>query len=68
MDWSEIVIKGLAALAAVAGAVAAWLNWPRPRRREERSAIPSPTGNSTLNDVSIRAGGDVNISNSFNRE
>jgi hypothetical protein len=72
LDWSDIIIKGLVALAAVAGAVAAFLNWLRPRNPREEGSTSSPTNNSTRTDnstrVIINADGDVNIYKSFNRK
>jgi hypothetical protein len=68
LNWSEIIIEGLAALAAVAGAIAALLNWLRQRKRREKDPdAPPSTRNSAHYRLPIRGGRDVNIIDSFNQ-
>lgn len=68
MDWLEILVKALVAIAAVGGAIAAVFKWLASR---QRSRSPSQSENRDTMPVggpTIQAGRDVHfINNSFNK-
>jgi len=65
MDWFDLLVKGLVAITAIAGAVTAFFAW-RSRRKVHGGEVPK---RSSINKtVSMNAGRDINIiDKSFNR-
>jgi hypothetical protein len=68
MDWIELALKILVAIAAVAGAIAALFKWLTARKIRSAVNQTNSRDDSINKGASINARGNVNIINkSFNR-
>jgi hypothetical protein len=68
MEWTDVLIKALVALAAVAGAIAAVFKWITARRHSRAEVSSRSQKNASENGPVIQAGRDVHfINKSFNK-